>query len=767
MKSIQLNISGMKCGGCVQTVERILKDSEGTKNVTVNLLTESAYFDIKNNNLDIKEILDNLSENGFPSKIYTNDFSEKINKAELDKKEKWVNKWKKLNFAFILLFFSVLGHLAEGGYISSSLLGNIYFHASIATTALLFPGRPIIINGFKSFLRKRPDMDTLVALGVTSAYLTSLISIIFPESGFPCFFNEPVMLLGFILLGRFLEDRAKYQTGSSISELLDLQPEKALIYDKNNNIKEIRVNTLNPNDEIKVLAGDRVPADCIVIEGNSLIDVSHITGESKPIEANKGDTLLNGSLNLNSSLRLQVIKVGSDTSLAKLVNLIESAQSQKPSIQRLADKIAGKFTYFVLFTSISSFIFWWQIAFRVWPDLIRTENIGLSINNNHSLHSSLGSNADNPLTLAIQLSIAVLVIACPCALGLATPTVITVASGKAAKKGILFKGGDKLEIASKIDSIIFDKTGTLTKGSPYVVGYIGTEDETFLLQISASLEHESRHPIAKSLIEEAKKQNINLFPIKNINTETGRGISGELHTIKGEIKVGNLKWLEYHNIEISNAIKDKINSIEMKKYTIIGVSISTNLIGCILLGDTLREDAFSSIEKLRKENLDIYIFSGDRKESVVDLGRKLNCEINELKWELLPEDKLKNIEQLKKYDNKRVAMVGDGINDAPALAVANLGIAVGSGTQIAKANADLVLMGDKLNGLHFALKLAKKTIRKIKQNLFWAFGYNLIAIPLAAGVLYPKFGILLSPSIAALLMAISSITVVINALSLD
>jgi len=767
MKSIQLNITGMKCGGCVQTVERILNNSEGTKNVSVNLLTESAYFDIKNNNLDIQEILDNLYNQGFPSEIYINDFSEKINKAELDKKEKWVNKWKKLNFAFILLFLSVLGHLAEGGFIKSSLLGNIYFHAAIATTALLFPGRPIIFKGFKSFLFNRPDMDTLVALGVTSAYLTSLISLIFPESGFPCFFNEPVMLLGFILFGRFLEDRAKYQTGSSISELLDLQPEKTLIFNKNDEIKEIRVNTLSPNDEIKVLAGDRVPADCIVLEGNSLVDVSHITGESKPIEAKSGDNLLNGSLNLNSSLRLKVIKVGSDTSLAKLVNLIESVQSQKPSIQRLADQIAGKFTYFVLFTSISSFIFWWQIAFKIWPNLINTENIGFSLHNNHSLHSSLGSNADNPLNLAIQLSIAVLVIACPCALGLATPTVITVASGKAAKKGILFKGGDKIEIASKIDSIIFDKTGTLTKGSPYVIGYVGSKDENFLLQISASLENESRHPIAKSLIAEAKKQNINLFPIKNIHTETGRGISGELETINGEIKVGNLQWLESQNIEISDEIKEKINSTEMEKFTIIGISISKNLIGCILLGDTLREDALSTIKKLREDNIDIYIFSGDRKESVIDLGRKLDCKINELKWELLPEDKLKNIEKLQNLDKQIVAMVGDGINDAPALAASNLGIAVGSGTQIAKANADLVLMGDKLNGLHYALKLAKKTIKKIRQNLFWAFGYNLIAIPLAAGVLYPKFGILLSPSVAALLMAISSITVVVNALSLD
>tara|TARA_Y100001933_G_scaffold57148_1_gene57077 strand:- start:4375 stop:6672 length:2298 start_codon:yes stop_codon:yes gene_type:complete len=765
MKSIQLSICGMKCGGCVQTVENILKNHDGTDNVSVNLLTESAYFDIKSKQLNIDEILNSLSENGFPSKIYTNDFSERINKAELDRRNKWNEKWKKLNFAFILLFLSVLGHLAEGGYINSPILSNIIFHAVIASIALLFPGRPIIIKGFQSFLRNRPDMDTLVALGVTSAYATSLLSLIFPSSGFPCFFNEPVMLLGFILLGRFLEDRAKYQTGNSISDLLDLQPETTLIFDKENNTKQIRVNSLNPGAEIQVLAGDRIPADCIVVSGSSLIDVSHITGESKPVEVKNGDSLLNGSLNLNSSLRLKVVKVGSDTSLAKLVNLIESVQSQKPPIQRLADKIAGKFTYFVLFTSITSFLFWWKFALQIWPDLLTKHQGTLEIHSNHSLHNSLGINADNPLSLAIQLSIAVLVIACPCALGLATPTVITVASGKAAKKGILFKGGDKIEIASKIDTVIFDKTGTLTKGTPFVVGYKSCLDNDYLLRVAASLESQSRHPIAYALLKEAKKRNLNLLNIKNINTESGGGISGELESVRGEVNVGNLLWLQNKGIPIKDELKNSINTDEMKKYTTIGVSIEKDLIGCVLVGDLLRDDAKLSFEKLRANNLDLFIFSGDRKETVLELGKTLNCSKKSLKWELFPEEKLKNIEKLKGEHN--VAMVGDGINDAPALAASNLAIAVGSGTQIAKANSDIVLMGDKLIGLDYAFKLAKKTIKKIKQNLFWAFGYNLIAIPLASGVLYPKFGILLSPSIAALLMATSSITVVINALSLE
>ncbi|MBO8233033.1 cation-translocating P-type ATPase [Prochlorococcus marinus XMU1419] len=764
MESIQLSIKGMKCGGCVSTVEKILNNSDGIENVSVNLLTESAYFEITQNHIKIETVLKNLKENGFPSKIYINDFSKKINKTELEKKKKWNNQWKKLTFALLLLLFSGLGHLAEGRYINSPILGNIFFHASLATLALLFPGRVIIINGFKSFIKNRPDMDSLVALGVTSSYTTSLLSLIFPATGFPCFFNEPVMLLGFILIGRFLEERARYQTGSSIGELLDLQPEMANIYTEDNQIKSIRVNTLRPDQEIQVLAGDRVPADCIVIQGNSYVDVSHITGESKPIEIKEGENLSSGSLNLNSTLRLKVQKVGGDSSLAKLVNLIESVNARKPRIQRIADEIAGKFTYFVLIFATLTFFFWWMCARKIWPDLL-SHNHQFFTHSNHTLHSSLGSNADNFLSLAIQLSIAVLVIACPCALGLATPTVITVASGKAAKKGVLFKGGDKIEMASKINHIIFDKTGTLTKGKPFIVGYKYNYDNSFLLRIAASLEKESRHPIANALIQEAKKQNLSLFPIKKIFTYSGRGISGELESIDGLINIGNIEWLLSKGTIIDSDAKKVIENEETKTNTIIGVSIKDKLLGFIFLGDLLRDDSIKTVQNLRENKFKINILSGDRKQTVLALAKKIGCKETEVKWDLLPEMKLKTIENLK--INSKVAMIGDGINDVPALACSDLGIAVGSGTQIAKANADVVLMGDQLNGLPYALNLAKKTIRKIKQNLTWAFGYNLLAIPLAAGILFPKYGILLTPSLAALLMAVSSITVVINALSLD
>ncbi len=765
MNSIQLNISGMKCGGCVNTVENILKNSDGVENVSVNLLTESAYFEINKTVPNIDQVLENLKQSGFPSKIYVNDFTKKVNKVQLEKKKKWINQWKKLNFALLLLLFSGLGHLAEGGYLNLPILGNIFFHAVLATIALFFPGREIVIKGFKSFIKNRPDMDSLVALGVVSAYITSLLSLIFPSTGFPCFFNEPVMLLGFILIGRFLEERAKYQTGSSIGELLDLQPEMANIFIDANKVKSVRVHTLRTGDEIQLLAGDRVPADCIVINGNSSVDVSHITGESKPINVHSGEHLLNGSLNLNSTLRLKVLKVGEETSLAKLVNLIESVQSKKPPIQRIADQIAGKFTYFVLFISTSSFFFWWKGAKQIWPDLLINDHRGLITTSNHTLHNSLGSNAENFLSLAIQLSIAVLVIACPCALGLATPTVVTVASGKAAKKGILFKGGDKIEMASKINHIIFDKTGTLTKGEPFIIDYLNKGDTSFLLKISASLESQSRHPIAIALVNEAKKQNLSLLPIKKINTESGRGISGELESIEGIINIGSVEWLNSKGVNIDSESIEKLETEENKSHSVIGVSIKNELLGFILLGDLLREDSISSVQKLRDNNYNIKILSGDRKETVVELAKKLNSPETEIKWELLPEMKLKIIENLKK--NNKVAMIGDGINDAPALAASNLGIAVGSGTQIAKANADVVLMGDQLSGLPYALSLSKRTIRKIKQNLLWAFSYNLITIPIAAGILYPKYGILLTPSIAALLMATSSITVVINALSLD
>ncbi|KGF88368.1 Lead [Prochlorococcus marinus str. GP2] len=755
----------MKCGGCVSTVEKILNNSDGIKNVSVNLLTESAYFEISQKHVEIETILENLNENGFPSKIYINDFSKKINKAELEKKKKWNNQWQKLTFALLLLIFSGLGHLAEGRYINFPVLGNIFFHASLATLALLLPGRKIIINGFKSFIKNHPDMDSLVALGVTSAYTTSLLSLIFPSIGFPCFFNEPVMLLGFILIGRFLEERARYQTNSSIGELLDLQPEMANIYTENNQIKSIRINTLKAGQEIQVLAGDRVPADCIVTQGNSYIDVSHITGESKPVEVKEGQNLSCGSLNLNSTLRLKVLKVGGDSSLAKLVSLIESVNSNKPSIQRIADKIAGKFTYFVLIFATLSFFFWWKGAKQIWPDLLNHSHNQFLTNSGHTLHSSLGSNAENFLSLAIQLSIAVLVIACPCALGLATPTVITVASGKAAKKGVLFKGGDKIEMASKINHIIFDKTGTLTKGKPFIVDYQNNNDHSLLLKIAASLEQESRHPIANALIQEAEKQNLNLFPIKKIVTHTGRGISGELDSIDGLINIGNIEWLLSNGINIDSNAKKVIQNEDTEANTIIGVSIKDKLLGFILLGDLLREDSIKTVQNLRENKFKISILSGDRKQTVLALAKKIGCKETEVKWDLLPEMKLKTIQNLK-IKNK-VAMIGDGINDVPALAASDLGIAVGSGTQIAKANADVVLMGDQLDGLPYALNLAKKTIRKIKQNLIWAFGYNLMAIPIAAGILFPKFGILLSPSIAALLMATSSITVVINALSLD
>ncbi len=765
MKSIQLNITGMKCGGCVSTVENILKNSDGIENISVNLLTESAYFEVENTFFNIDKVLDNLNKNGFPAKIYINDFSKKVNKGELKKKKDWINQWKKLNFALLLLIFSGLGHLAQGGYINLPVLGDLVFHAVLASLALLFPGREIIVKGFQSFLKNRPDMDSLVALGVTSAYTTSLLSLIFPSTGFPCFFNEPVMLLGFILIGRFLEERARYQTGSSIGELLDLQPEMANIFIGENKVKSVRVQSLKVGEEIQVLAGDRVPADCIVMAGNSSLDVSHITGESKPINVNSGENVLNGSLNLNSTLRLKVIKVGGETSLAKLVNLIESVQANKPPIQRIADQIAGKFTYFVLLIATSSFFFWWKGAQKIWPDLLTKDHNGLITTSHHTLHNSLGSNADSFLSLAIQLSIAVLVIACPCALGLATPTVITVASGKAAKKGILFKGGDKIEMASKINNIIFDKTGTLTKGEPFIIDYKNAEDNLFLLKVAASLESQSRHPIANALVKEAKKQNLNLLQIKNIHTESGRGISGELNSVDGLINIGNIEWLSSKGVIIENSSKKLIETDKNSSHTLVGVSINKDLIGFILLGDLLREDSISSVQKLRKDNYKIHILSGDRKETVVDLANKLDCPEAEIKWDLLPQMKLEIIEYLKQ--SNKVAMIGDGINDAPALAASNLGIAVGSGTQIAKANADVVLMGDQLNGLPYAFNLAKRTIIKIKQNILWAFGYNFIAIPIAAGILFPKYGILLTPSIAALLMATSSITVVINALSLE
>ncbi len=754
----------MKCGGCVRTVEKILLDQPSVQKASVNLVTKTACLDLKDGKgSQVDQVLIALNNRGFIAKNRTNSFSDQKTASELIAQKNFWNQWKQLIIALSLLILSGLGHLAENGQIDIQLLGTLPFHATLATVALLGPGFAIIKAGFKSAIAFAPSMDTLVGLGVCSAYFASLIALIWPQVSWPCFFNEPVMLLGFVLLGRFLEERARFKTGKALQELIQLQPETARLFISDNEVKEVRVGALKPGEKLQLLAGDRVPVDGIVLEGNSAIDVSSLTGEPLPINASKGTELSSGTLNLESTLIIEVKKIGAETALARIVGLVEEAQARKAPIQRLADRVAGRFCYGVTALALATFFFWWQLGTKIWPEVINTPN-PILMHHQHGLHMSLGAEAQTPLGLALQLSIAVLVIACPCALGLATPTVITVASGQAAKQGWLFRGGDVLEIASNIKQIVFDKTGTLTIGRPLVVDYSNANDPDKLFQIAASLEKNSRHPIAHAILQEAENRELKLLKTSNVITYPGKGIKGKVQNNESSFLIGTPEWIQSEGIKFDSKIILDLEKRNIQHQSIIGVADSQKLLGIIHIDDKLRKDVDIALSRLRKQNLSLSIFSGDRKNAVKYLGNKLGFNNNQLGWQLLPNQKQNRLKELQKEG--AVAMVGDGINDAPALAASDLGIAIGTGTQIAQESADLILLGDKLESLPDAILLSKRAMKKIQQNLIWAFGYNIIALPIAAGLLLPNFGLLLSPPIASLLMALSSISVVLNALSL-
>jgi len=754
----------MKCGSCVQAVEKILNNHPSINNASVNLVTKTAFIELKELNNSLTDVIQTLSSKGFPSK--ERDYQTISNNIELEKNENqnlW-NKWRQLIIATSLLILSGMGHLVEGQQISIPLIGSLPFHAALATFALLGPGRSILKAGLKSAIVFSPTMDTLVSLGVMSAYLASITALIWPKVGWPCFFNEPVMLLGFVLLGRFLEERARVNTGTALKELAKLQPDTANLILENNEIREIRIGALRPGEKIQLLAGDRIPVDGLVVKGNSAIDISSLTGESLPLEASPGVELPSGSLNLESTIILEVQKIGSETAIAKIISLVEEAQARKAPIQGLADKVAGIFCYGVTTLAFVTFLFWWKIGTKIWPKVLEVSNTGFM--QSHHLHDHLINTTQTPIGLSFQLSIAVLVVACPCALGLATPTVITVASGEAAKRGWLFKGGDVIEMASKINQIVFDKTGTLTIGRPLIVGFWEHKDSqrNEMLRLAASIEQDSRHPLAQAIIQEAHKKEIRLEKVNSSTTFAGKGLAGKINNVEGCIRVGTPEWIKSEGVNWNEIIEQNFILSKRKSQSVVAVALESTLLGFFLIDDQLRKDALLSINKLRSRGFSLSLFSGDRDSAVLSLGKKLGFSSKQIEWQMLPSGKLNKLNALKK--NGLVAMVGDGINDAPALASADLGVAIGTGTQIAQDSADLVLLGENLEALPNALQLSREAMLKIKQNLAWAFGYNLIALPIAAGLLLPSSGLLLSPPLAALLMALSSISVVFNALSL-
>ncbi len=771
----------MKCGGCVRAVEQRLLQTEGVRQASVNLLTRTAWVDLEPRSdgpdgvaVDpLPALLGSLEGLGFQARLRSQEL-EPASQRQRRQADQWWRHWRQLLVALLLLLVSGLGHLAEAGQLAwrgpGHLLGSPWFHALVATLALALPGRPILIRGVRSALAGVPGMDSLVGLGVASAYLSSLVGWLWPASGWPCYFNEPVMLLGFVLTGRFLEERARYRTGRAIEELSALQPDHALLLLGDGPPRQVRVGGLRPGDRLRLLPGDRVPVDGVVLEGRSSVDASSLTGEPLPRSVAPGSELAAGLLNLDGSLVLEVQRCGAESAIARIVHMVERAQARKAPIQGLADRIAGRFTLVVLALAVATLLFWWLWGAQHWPEVLLTAPASGHGSHGHGAAASPAT----PFSLGLQLAIAVLVVACPCALGLATPTAITVGSGLAARSGLLFRGGDAIETASRLQAVLFDKTGTLTLGRPLVTAVrvvgaaAGSPAEAAraeqLVQLAASLEQHSRHPLAHAVLQQALAQELPLLPVVESLTLPGEGVQGLVEG-SGLVQVGRMAWLGRTGVAVDPGLEALQQDLEADGASLLAVASDGQLLGLLAVEDQPRADAAATLARLRQQGLRLGLLSGDRRASVEGLGRRLGLRPEELAWDLRPEQKLERL--LLAHREGAVAMVGDGVNDAPALAAADLGIAVGTGTQIAQESAALVVMGADLDGIVRALEIARRTMAKVRQNLAWAFGYNLIVLPIAAGVLLPGFGLRLSPELAALLMAFSSITVVGNALLLQ
>ncbi|MDS3861560.1 heavy metal translocating P-type ATPase [Thermosynechococcaceae cyanobacterium BACA0444] len=751
--TVALKVKGMRCGGCVANVEKQLMQQPGVTSAAVNLVTATAMVAYEPETIQPQALADHLTQAGFPTEVLSRELP--ITAALLESGESsshtdviFVFPHTDLILAIVFLLLSGVGHVQDWLGLSlhhvpgSSILHTMAWHWGLATLALIGPGRGIIRDGWQSLWRGNPTMNTLVGLGAVSSYLASVIAWRVPGLAWECFFDEPVMIIGFILLGRTLEQRARNQASQSLRSLIALQPALAQWLpnpDRTDGLT-IPVAQVQGGDWLRVLPGDKLPVDGVVVRGETFVTEAVLTGEARPIAKIPGDSVMAGSLNQASAITIQATACGNETLLGQILTLVTQAQTRKAPIQRLADLIAGYFTYGVLVLAAVTIGFWWGLA----PMLL-----GIA-----------GGTAS--LLLGLKLGMAVLVVACPCALGLATPTAILVGTSLGAEQGLLIRGGDVLETLHKLTTIVFDKTGTLTWGKLTVQNCIPLAefDATELLQLAASLEQNYRHPIAQALLSEAKDKNITLLPVTETESIPGLGIKAVWH--EQILRVGSLAWLAKEGLEVEQLIKDQ----NQQNLSVIGLGLDQTIIGLITLQDQLRPDTAQTLESLKKMGLEIHVLTGDSATATHEILAPLNLTENQIQTQLLPTEKVAWIEQ-QKVAGKTVAMVGDGTNDAPALAGADVGIALASGTDVALETAGIVLTHNRLADVVAAIQLSRATFSKIQQNLAWACGYNLIAIPVAAGVLLPIWQISLTPGLAAACMALSSISVVVNALLLN
>lgn len=746
------------CAGCARAVETQLLQCEGVATATVNLVTKAAAVQYEAAAVEPEQFATVLTEAGFPSQLRRGAATD--NWAEQQAAEQQGQGWR-LAIALTLLALSIIGHLQHIGSSDTRwtvpVLSTLWFHFALATLTLVGPARGILRDGWQGIRRASPNMNTLVSIGALSAYLASVVALVFPNLGWECFFDEPVMLLSFILLGRTLEERARFQATDALRSLIALQPNEAHLVAGDEAARTIKVPTaqLQMGDIVRVLPGDKIPVDGLVEQGQTSINESMVTGESLPVTKQAGDSVIGGTLNQSGVITMKVQRTGANSTLAQMISLVESAQTRKAPIQGLADTLSGYFTYGILTLALLTFLFWYSTGLTVWPEAAQA-----ALSAHHHSHQMLNTSR---LLVSLKLAIAVVVIACPCALGLATPMAILVGSGIGAQRGLLVRGGDVLETAHHLDTIIFDKTGTLTTGQPWVTDCISYDPELTqddVLRLAASVEQGTRHPLASAILAEAAQRQLEVDDVTNSETTPGLGVTATLQ--EQTLCLGSEAWLAEAQIATQLA-NDDVETLGSQGKTLIYLALDKHLVGLIAVADRPRDEAASVIEQLKEKQLQVQLLSGDRPEVAHRLA--LDLDIPKAKGQMTPADKIRVIEALQQAGHC-VGFVGDGINDAPALAQADIGIAMHSGTDVAMETADIVLMRDDLTDVLAALDLSRSTFNKIRQNLAWAFGYNLVCIPLAAGVLLPRFGIILSPGFAGGFMAFSSISVVLNSLLL-
>jgi Cu2+-exporting ATPase len=806
-QTIALDVTGMKCAGCVRAVEQELKQCVGVIDATVNLATEVATVEYRPELAAPTEFPEKLSQAGFPAELrlpggeLSGDRPANTSPIDLQarRKQAMQEQVRQLAIAILLLVLSTLGHLGQLTGITIPILSNIWLHCGLATLALLGPGRTMAIDGWRGLRRNAPNMNTLVSLGTITAYSTSVLALLFPNLGWECFFDEPVMLVGFILLGRTLEQQARNRAASAFQSLLALQPTVARLIQKeafdpqasslshtSHNSIEIPANCVRTGEWIQVLSGDKIPVDGEVIAGQTTVNESMLTGEALPVVKQPGDWVAAGTLNLSGTIALQATRTGNDTTLAQIISLVETAQTRKAPIQNLADTVAGYFTYGVMAIASLTFLFWYFFGVHLFPDVLIGHPLSLLSHAHMVPHAPIAPDS-HPLLLSLKLAIAVLVVACPCALGLATPTAILVGSGIGAERGLLIRGGDILERVHHLDTIVLDKTGTLTTGNPVVTDCIPIQEPgnrhnqllappfspSVILQLAATVESGTRHPLALAIQQQAQQQELTLLSARDFVTVPGAGVAAmvllnaEMGGFETSVRVslGTQQWLIQQGIGVDEAAQTQAQALAADGKTVVYIAVDGRLVGLIAVSDRLRPDAIATVAQLQRMGLNVMLLTGDRREVAQAIAQPLSVDPANIFAEVRPEEKAQVIAQLQ-AEGRQVAMVGDGINDAPALAQANVGIALHSGTDVARETADILLMRDRLSDVVESIRLSRATFNKIRQNLFWAFAYNVLGIPLAAGILLPGFGILLNPAAAGAMMAFSSVSVVTNSLLL-